>query len=478
MSPIPRIKPLSLAVIVALAASVATLPNALAQVSPPEREASRGSFAPIVKRVAPAVVNVYVSRRVEVSASPLAGTPFANDPFFQRFFGGRLGVPRERMQNSLGSGVIVSPTGIVVTNTHVVKGSSTANIRLVLADRREFDAKIVSQDERADIAVLRIEGGDGKFPALEFEDSDAAEVGDRVVAIGNPFGVGQTVTTGIVSALQRTEVGTSDSQVYIQTDAAINPGNSGGALVDMAGRLIGINTAIFSGSGGSHGIGFAIPANVVRLHVEAAIEGRRVERPWLGASLEPVTREIAESLGRDRTAGALVSNIFSGGVAEAAGIMAGDVILAVDGHEVTDPRAVAFRLTTRGVGKTVQFNIVRKGRPLVVEATLRPAPPPDPSDERLLAGPHPLDGALIANLKPAVVYDLGIREKDGVAVLEVKDGTPAARNGLRRGDLILAVGRERITAIDSLEAALRQRPRLWVIAVKRGERLFRLQIAD
>ena len=248
----PRVWAVALTV---LAFAVSPL-QAQQRIPPPTREAVQFSFAPIVKRVAPAVVNVYVRGRVQTFLSP-----FADDPLLRRFFGERFGMPAERMQNSLGSGVIVSPDGVVVTNTHVVKVGGQAEIRIVLADRREFDAKVVLQDEKADIAILKIDGGDGRFPFLEFEDSDSVEVGDLVLAIGNPFGVGQTVTSGIISALARTEVGQSDAQVFLQTDAAINPGNSGGALTDMSGRLIGINTAIFSTSGGSHGIGFAIPSN-------------------------------------------------------------------------------------------------------------------------------------------------------------------------------------------------------------------------
>jgi S1-C subfamily serine protease len=245
---------------------------------PPSREAAQYSFAPIVKETAPAVVNVYVRGRVKVQS------PFADDPFFRRFFGDQFGGPSERMQNSLGSGVIVTADGMIVTNTHVIKLSGATEIKVVLADKREFDARVVQADEKTDIAVLKIEKGDGRFPFLAFEDSDNIEVGDMVLAIGNPFGVGQTVTSGIISALGRSEIAQSDAQVFIQTDAAINPGNSGGALVDMAGKLVGINTAIFSRSGGSHGIGFAIPSNLVKLHVESAASGRKVERPWLWGS--------------------------------------------------------------------------------------------------------------------------------------------------------------------------------------------------
>src|SRR5262249_55874650 len=205
-----------------------------------------------------------------------------------------------RVQNSLGSGVIVRPDGVVITNTHVVKGSGTTEIKVALADRREFDAKVILQDEKTDIAVLKIEGGDGRFPVIELADSDNVEVGDLVLALGNPFGVGQTVTSGIVSALARSEVTESDAQIFIQTDAAINPGNSGGALVDMSGQLVGINTAIYSRSGGYMGIGFAIPSNLVRLYLDGALSGRKVERPWIGAKLEAVTRDVAEALGLDR----------------------------------------------------------------------------------------------------------------------------------------------------------------------------------
>ncbi len=230
---------------------------------PPSRESLQYSYSPIVKKATPAVVNVYVRSRVRTSVSP-----FANDPFFQRFFGGRggFGLPQERIQSSLGSGVIISRDGVIVTNTHVVKGGTDTQIRVALSDKREFDAKIVAQDERTDLAVLKIEKGGNDFPFLQFADSDKLEVGDVVLAIGNPFGVGQTVTSGIISALARTEMAQAETQVFLQTDAAINPGNSGGALVDMNGNLAGINTMIFSQSGGSVGIGFAIPSNLVRFY--------------------------------------------------------------------------------------------------------------------------------------------------------------------------------------------------------------------
>jgi Do/DeqQ family serine protease len=439
---------------------------------PPSRAAIQYSFAPIVKRVTPAVVNVYVRTRVQTFNSP-----FANDPIFGRMFGDMLGMPQDRVQNSLGSGVIVRADGIVVTNAHVVKGSGTTEIRVALADRREFDARVVSLDEKSDIAVLRIEGAKTSFPFLEFEDSDRLEVGDLVLAVGNPFGVGQTVTSGIISALTRTEVASSDAQVFLQTDAAINPGNSGGALVDMAGRLVGINTAIFSRSGGSVGIGFAIPSNLVKLYVDSAIAGRKVERPWLGARLESVTRELAEQFRLSRVSGAFVARVDNRGPAARAGLQAGDIITAVDGFEVVDARSALYRLTTRGVGNRAKLDILRNGRPMSVNVALVAPPAPGRDDVRNLSGRHPLEGARVANLLPGVADQLGIDAGDeGVVVLSVRAGSTAARLGFRRGDIVQEVSRTKIANVLDLDRALATPQRLWLMTIRRGEQVLQLQI--
>ncbi len=297
-----------------------------------------------------------------------------------------------------------------------------------------------------------------------------------VLAIGNPFGVGQTVTSGIVSALARTEIGASDAQVFIQTDAAINPGNSGGALVDMSGKLVGINTLIFSQSGGSHGIGFAIPSNLVRLYVESAVQGRKVERPWLGARLETVTRELAESLGLTRIAGAVVARVSDTGPAAEAGLEAGDVIVNVDGYEVTDQRSVQYRLTTRGIGNTVRLDIIRKRQPVTVNLKLAPAPKPGRDDVRNLAGQHPLDGARVSNILPAIADEMGLDDTSGVVVLSVRSGSLAARLGFQTGDMIVEIGDRAIENVASLETALAQRQRMWLIGVKRGEKVLQLQV--
>jgi Do/DeqQ family serine protease len=438
---------------------------------PPSQAATFYSFAPVVKKAAPAVVNVYVRARVQTFVSP-----FADDPLFRRFFGESFGRPAERIQNSLGSGVIVAPAGIIVTNTHVIKIGGATEIRIGLADHREFDAKVILQDERADIAVLRIDGGDGQFPYLEFENSDLAEVGDLVLAIGNPFGVGQTVTSGIISALARTEVGKSDSQVFIQTDAAINPGNSGGALIDMAGRVLGINTAIYSRSGGSHGVGFAIPSNMVKLIVDSAVAGHKLERPWLGAKLDGLTRDMAEALGLPRVSGALVVRVHAGSPAAEAGLKESDVITAVDQYEVADARAVSYRLTTNGVGKTARLDVVRKGNRLAIDVALRAAPRAGKDDVRNLSGVHPFDGARVANLLPGTADELGLDDEEGVVILSVREASRAARLGFRAGDMIMQVGHTRIDTVGDLEAALRAHQSMWQIAVKRGEQVLQVQV--
>lgn len=458
--------------IAGLALASADKASAQRKEPPPSREAAQYSFAPIVKKAAPAVVNVYVRARVATFVSP-----FAEDPLFRRFFGERLGMPQERMQNSLGSGVIVSADGIVVTNTHVVKVGGAAEIRIVLADRREFDAKVIQLDEKSDIAVLRLEGGEGRFPFLEFENSDSIEVGDQVLAIGNPFGIGQTVTSGIISALARTEVGKSETQVFLQTDAAINPGNSGGALVDMSGRIVGINTAIYSRSGGSHGVGFAIPSNLVKLIVGSAAAGRKLERPWLGAKLEGVTREMAEAMGLTRVAGALVVRVTDRSPAAEAGLEVGDVILGVDGHEAVDARALLYRLTTHGLGGSARLEVFRKGRKTTVDIALRAAPPAGKDDVRNLSGVHPFDGARVANILPAVVDELNLAEQEGVVILSVRPNSRAARIGFQPGDVIQQLGRSKVETVSDLESLVKERQQVWLVVLKRGNQTVRLQLA-
>lgn len=444
------------------------------RIPPPTREAVQYSYAPIVKRATPAVVNVYVRSKVRTAVSP-----FANDPFFQRFFGGRggFGLPQERIQQSLGSGVIISPDGVIVTNTHVVKGGTDTQIRVALFDKREYDARIIASDERSDLAVLKIEKGGNDFPFLKFADSDKLEVGDMVLAIGNPFGVGQTVTSGIISALARTEMAQSDTQVFLQTDAAINPGNSGGALVDMNGNLVGINTMIFSQSGGSVGIGFAIPSNLVRIYADSAVAGRKIERPWLGAQLETVDRDKAAMLKLDRVSGAAVMRLTSNGPAAKAGLLLGDVIVAVDNFEVGDSHSVLYRLTTRGVGNTSRIEVIREGKHVSLDVPLLPAPKPGKDDIRNLSGNHPFDGARVSNILPSVADEYNLDETDGVVIIAVKTGGVASRLDFQPGDIILQIGRDKITDVLMLDEITRTPQRMWSITIKRGGRTMKLQMS-
>jgi Do/DeqQ family serine protease len=459
--------PTRLALSLALAAATATAAPA-ADLVPSSREAIHLSFAPVVKRVAPAVVNVYSRRVIRANSGP--GSLF-NDPLFQRFFGNMapFGMPRERIQNSLGSGVIVDPSGLIVTNRHVIEGAD--EIHVVLSDRREFDAKVILSDQRADLAVLRIDAHGDRLPTLALGDSDALQVGDLVLAIGDPFGVGQTVTMGIVSGLARS-IGTDDFGSFIQTDAAINPGNSGGPLVDLDGRLVGIDTAIFSQSGGSVGIGFAIPANMVRGVIEAARHGGRITRPWLGASGQAVTPELARGLGLPRPEGVLIKDVAPDGPAAAAGLRDGDVILSVNGHDVTSPDELRFRVATLASDARVAVAVWRDGRARDVGVLLT-APPETPSRNRtLLNGREPFAGATVANLNPAFDTELGIEDTEtGVVVRQIARGSIAAEIGLAVGDIVLSVNDRDIDSVATLQRAV-PTGAPWHIAIRRhGQRL-------
>jgi Do/DeqQ family serine protease len=447
-----------------LAAAVSALTPLPQSASAQERRVPSGpaevqlSFAPVVRRVAPAVVNVYAARVIENR------NPFMNDPFFRQFFGA---VPREQVQRSLGSGVIVDPSGLVVTNNHVIEGASA--VKISLADKREFEAEIVLKDEHSDLTILRIKGANERFPVLEFGNSDELQVGDVVLAIGDPFGVGQTVTHGIVSAVARTQVGISDYRFFIQTDAAINPGNSGGALVDAVGRLVGINTAIYSRSGGSQGIGFAIPANMVRVVVASAKGGSgAVKRPWLGAKLQEVTPEIAESMGLKRPSGALVANVASGGPAARAGIRTGDLIVSIDGTLVDDPNAFDYRFATKALGGTAQIGLVRQGKEVAVPVALQGLPD-TPRNELEIRGRSPFLGVTVANLSPALADELRLDpQTEGVVVTAVADGSPARSLGFQKGDIVLSVNNQKIAKPTDLDRIVNAGSRQWHITIVRG----------
>lgn len=426
----------------------------------PTQNELRLSYAPVVQHVAPAVVNVYAAKVVQNR------NPLLDDPIFRRFFG-VPGGGGSQLQRSLGSGVIVDGSGLVVTNNHVIEGAD--EVKVSLADKREFEATLVLKDPRTDLAVLRIKDGREQFPVLDFADSDALQVGDVVLAIGNPFGVGQTVTHGIVSALARTQVGVSDYQFFIQTDAAINPGNSGGALVDMTGKLVGINTAIFSRSGGSQGVGFAIPANMVRVVVASARSGGgTVARPWLGAKLQAVTPEIADSMGLKRPVGVLIANVLPNGPAARAGLKAGDLIVSVDGQEVEDPNAFDYRFATKAIGGTARLGLMRAGREQAAVVALQTAPE-TPRDEIVIRSRSPFSGVKIANLSPALADELQVRNvEEGVVVVDVDAGSYASNLGFQRGDVIEEVNGVRISKTRDLERLTGTPNRTWRIIIIRG----------
>ncbi len=430
------------------------------RVVPQSRQEVQLSFAPVVKRAAPAVVNIYTGRNV--APWMLA------DPSFRRF------LPEQaapvRVQNSLGSGVIVDSSGLIVTNNHVI--AKADEIKVILADRREFDATVLRADERTDLAVLKIDAGSERLPALAFSDSDDVEVGDLVLAIGNPFGVGQTVTMGIVSALARTKVGITDYRFFIQTDAAINPGNSGGALISVDGRLVGINTAIYNrdSSGGSIGIGFAIPSIMVRAVVAGASAGQKLVRPWFGASGESLSAEQALTRGLARPVGVLVQDVQEGSPAERAGIRSGDVIVHIEGREVQDLEALRFRIATYTVGQSVSVGIVRDGRERVLSASLIAPPENPPRDLTALRGNQPLAGSVVANLSPALIEELEIDVTPrGVVVVDIRRGSPAARMGLQPGDVLQRVNDREIKTTEDARRAT-SLPLPWRVQIRRGER--------
>ncbi len=427
------------------------------------------SFAPVVRETAPAVVNIYTAKTVRVRRYE----PLFNDPFFQQFFGGQLRRavpgPKTKVQNSLGSGVIVQADGTIITNHHVIEGAE--EIKVVLTDRREFPASVVGFDQRTDLAVLKVDTGGEALPVLELSDSDNLEVGDLVLAIGNPFGVGQTVTSGIVSGLARTRTGISDLNSFIQTDAAINPGNSGGALVGVDGRLIGINTAIFSKSGGSMGIGFAIPSNMVRSVLAGIQEGGRAIRPWFGASGHGVTQELAKSFGLDRPVGVAITRLYSGGPAERGGLAVGDVVLSINDHEVTDPLDLRFRIATLTVGETAPVVVWRRGREVKLFLPLEAPPQDRPANETLLKGPQPIAGAVIANMSPALADELGVSgDLSGVMIMKLINNTNAHRVGFKPGDFLVKINEFKILSVADVIKALEASNKRWNITIKRGGR--------
>lgn len=424
------------------------------------------TFAPIVKRVAPAVVNVYARTVVQAPTNPIF-----SDPMFAQLFGNPQ--MRQRVQQSLGSGVIVRSDGVILTNNHVVQGGQ--NIVVALSDKREFRAKVLLADPRTDVAVLKIDTRGEQLATVAFADSDKVQVGDLVLAIGDPFGVGQTVTMGIVSALARTQIGASDYQFFIQTDAAINPGNSGGALVTTDGRLAGINTSILSRTGESIGIGFAIPANLARRVLEGALGGG-IKLAWIGAEGQPVTAAIAASLGIPVPNGVLLRSVYPGGPAATAGLKTGDVIFTVDGQPVNDMQSLNYRIATHKVGDVVKMHVHLAKQAADVAVTLALPPEDPPRELQTIGGRNPLTGARVENLSPATATELQMPlMAKGVAIVAVTAGTPSGSYGFQQGDVVRGVNGAAITSVADLQRALASANH-WDLVVDRGGQRLTLSV--
>jgi Do/DeqQ family serine protease len=421
------------------------------------------SFAPIVKRVAPAVVNVYSKRVVRQAVDP---------------FWGMFGQTGQRTEQSLGSGTIIRADGVILTNHHVIAGAQ--EIMVVTSDRREWPATVLLDDSRADLAVLKIETKGERLPIIPIDAADQPQVGDLVLAIGDPFGVGQTVTNGIISALARSDTGISNYSSFIQTDAAINPGNSGGPLVDMAGDLIGVNTAIISASGASAGVGFAIPAVMARQVADAALGGgHAVVRPWLGLKAQALTGEMARSLGLAAPQGVVVTDVWPGGPAAHAGIAQGDVIVSVDGQEVDDEAALNYRVGTKQPGAEASLVVRRSGGPSRTLEAQAEAPPATPAAQPLaVSGRNPFSGATVVNLSPAAALDYGVDPFAGSGVMIAKiDGGYAQTLGLRPGDFIRQINGKTIATTADVAAATQANATSWTIALERGGRRITAQFS-
>lgn len=449
-------------ILTVVGAKAASMPKLNIQTQPPSRNTvAITTFAPVVKKAAPSVVNIYTTKTIKQRDL----TPLFDDPIFRYFFGiprGFESIPRERREQSLGSGVIVSEDGYILTNNHVVDGAD--EIKVSLADEKTIlDAKIIGIDPQTDVAVIKVDGK--KLPAITIADSDTVEVGDIVLAIGNPFGVGQTVTMGIVSAKGRGGMGIVDYEDFIQTDASINPGNSGGALVDIEGRLVGINTAILSRSGGNQGIGFAIPINLARYVMERIISEGKVKRGYLGVLIQPVTPELAKEFKLPEQTGALVGEVTPNSPAAEAGLKEGDVIIEFNGKKVTDNRHLRLMVAQTPPGTKVNIKVLREGKEKTLTATLDELPAEglakvgQPGGGLKRGGEaDPFDGVVVADLdaRSRREFDIPNHIRQGALVLSVDPGCPAAQAGLQPGDVIIEINRKPVANADEAIEISRQ----------------------
>lgn len=462
-----------------LCASVLRAQNLLVEQQlgiPQTQEQIKLTFAPLVKASVPAVVNIYTTRFINARTS----SPFMRDPFFREFFEGYFGHLSEqrqrKVQNSLGSGVIIDNDGFIVTNHHVIEGAD--EIHVVLSDESEYNAQVIYSDDKKDLAVLSLqfEGEKPPLTSLQIADSDTLEVGDLVLAIGNPFGVGQTVTSGIISAKARAASGISDFNFFIQTDAAINPGNSGGALVDMSGKLVGINSAIFSRSGGSNGIGFAIPSNLVRGFFNSVAQSKSGKPllPWLGIKGQNLTPELADAIGvaKEARAGLVITRIHPQSPLRTMDAKPGDVVVSLNNKPIRDYIAMRYRLAERAVGDKINLGLIADGQLRTLELTLA-APPQSEGISTKIKGNNPLGGAYVVELSPAKAAQLGLGDIwEGVVIEEVEPGSNAALIGFRAGDIVTELQGINIPKVTILQEVLSEnKNRNWYIILERdGQR--------
>jgi serine protease Do len=406
------------------------------------------AFRDVAKKVSPAVVYISTEQTVKGRQVPDQFRDFFDDEFFRRFFG----VPeqREYKQRGLGSGFIVREEGYILTNNHVVEKAE--KIKVTLPDKREFKAEVIGTDPKTDVAVIKIEGDD--FQTASLGDSDTIEVGDWAIAIGTPFGLSQTVTAGIISASGRANIGIVDYENFIQTDAAINPGNSGGPLVNIDGEVVGINTAIFSRSGGYQGIGFAIPINMAKNIMDSLITKGKVVRGWLGVMIQPVTQEIAKSFGLEEATGTLIGDVLKDGPAEKAGFERGDVIISFDGQPIDGPNTLRNIVAQTEVGKKVSVAVIRDGKEKTIEVTVGEQDAGMQASVETPSATPEKSGLTVQELTPEVANQLGYTDDEGVVISDIEAGSSASEAGLRRGDLIKEVNRHPIKSLSDYNEAM------------------------
>lgn len=435
--------------------SASLIPAVAASSGAHEMAGMTASFAPIVKNAQPAVVSIASTKVVKVSNGDEGSSPLFDDPLFRQFFGekNRPGKPHSQREQGLGSGVIVSPDGYILTNNHVIDGAN--EIKVYTSDKRELKAQVIGADPKTDVAVVKVD--QKNLPTLAFADSSQVQVGDIALAIGNPFGVGQTVTMGIISATGRGDLGIEDYEDFIQTDAAINPGNSGGALINTSGQLIGINTAILSRAGGNQGVGFAVPANLARTVMNQLLKNGKVVRGYLGVMIQGVTPDIAQAFNLADTHGALIGEVTKESPAAKAGLAQGDVITELNGERVTDSRELRLKISQLAPGTTIKLKVLRDGNPRDVAITLGELPNEKEAANNEKSENDGFAGLSVENLTPQVARELELPASiSGVVVTDVADGSRAGDAGLRRGDVIEQVNRRPVKNAAEFEQAMKQ----------------------